>query len=151
MRKFTAVITAILLTGLCLLSGCSFITGATSDNIGTRLDLSTITWSQRIFPRHLHTSNTSILISGTTDLPEGTVIRSQLYENYILLTWWPSDREYVIEDGEWEIKVLFEETGPHDDFIPESGYWLIIRVKNDPSIVDGVFWDTVGPPAVKDN
>ena len=146
MRKSIAVIFAVSVMIADLFTGCTPITDATSDNTGTRLDLSTIEFSQRITPRHLHTSDTTMLISGTTDLPGGTIILSQLYENDILLTWWPSDREYIIEDGEWEIKVLLEDTEPHDDFIPESNYWLIITVKDDPSIVDGVYWDTIGPP-----
>lgn len=162
MRKAIAVIIAVSIMIVGLFTGCTPVTDATSDTIGitgttsiasddtvTKLDLSTIKWSNRIIRRHLHTSNTVMIISGTSDLPDGTIIQSQLYENYVPLTWWPSDQEFVIEDGELEIKVLLEETVPHDDFIPESGYWLIIRVKDDPSIVDGVFWDTIGPPAAE--
>jgi hypothetical protein len=158
MRKSIAVITAILLTGICLLSSCSFITGATTDNkpphptgksspgVAKHIDTSTFEFSERIQMKSISTSSHSMIFTGTSDLPEGTVIRSQLYENDILLSWWPSDREYVINSGYWEIKVLMKDTEPHEDLIPESRYLLLIMVKDDPSIIGCAFWDNIGPP-----
>jgi hypothetical protein len=145
MREFIAVITAVLVMISCLLTGCTLIKGSTG-NAAPRLDLSSFEFSHRIMCRHIHTSPFLLLFSGTTDLPDGTVIQSQLYENGILVTWWPSDREYVVEDGEWEIKVLTNEIVAYENLIPSSSYWLIILVKDDPSIIDGTYWDTIGPP-----
>ena len=140
------------------LSGCAYITGATcektfKDDVDkspeetlTRLDISTFEFSHLITCRSMRTSNISIILTGTTDLVDGTILQSQLYENYIFLAWWPADREYSVEDGRWEIKVLLKEIESSEELIPESYYFIKIWVKDGPSIIDGVIWDTIGPP-----
>ena len=170
MWKSIVVTTVLSVMIACLLSGCAYITSATSDKILTNntekpaavtetyLDISTIKIRHRIFCKSIRVSNISMIFSGTTDLADGTILQSQLYKKniiltwlptereYKMLTWWPAEHEYKVKDGNWEIKVLPKEMEASEELLPESIYFLKIWVKDNPAIIDGIIWDTIGPP-----
>ena len=140
----------------CLLNGCDVVTGApaadtekTPADTVKRIDISAIEFSDQ-FSGHsirIH-SGVRITFGGTTSLPDGTVLHSQLYENDVPLTWWPAYREYQVRNGSWQIEVLFGKNGVPEDVKPCSYYFLKIWVKDDPSIKGGMVFDTIGPPMI---
>jgi hypothetical protein len=157
MKKCCIAISTMLLIATCLFSGCGYITGAAIDNTPTdniekpaaatavRIDTSAIQFSHQIGPASISAGGGSIRFFGTTELPDGTILQSQLYENDILLTWWPAEREFPIQNGNWQIEVPLGENGAPEDVAPCSFYFLKTWVKDDPSIIDGIFFDTFGP------
>ncbi len=155
----TSIIT-LLVIAFCLLSGCDIITGAAIDNTPADdtekpptdnvepIDISAIKFSHKIDSISIRAGGGPIIFSGTSVLPDGTILQSQFYENDILLTWWPADREFRIQNGRWTIDVPLGKNGAPEDLLPCSYYFLKIWVKDDPSIIDGTFFDTIGPPLI---
>ncbi|HUT67306.1 MAG TPA: hypothetical protein VMW86_02005 [Dehalococcoidales bacterium] len=160
MKSRIAIITAVSVMAFCLLNGCGYITGTTIDNTPTddvekppadtavRIDISAIKFSHKIDSISIRAGGGSIIFSGDSVHPDGTILQSQLYENDILLTWWPADREFQVRNGKWTIEVPLGENGAPDDITPCSFYFLKIWVKDNPSIIDGTGFDTIGPPLI---
>jgi hypothetical protein len=160
MNKYFIAISIMLLAATCLFVGCGYVTGAAIDSTPTgaiekrppdtleRIDLSAIEFSGLIRGSSIRAGGGSIIFSGTSKLPDGTILQSQLYENDILLTWWPADREFPVQKRKWQIKVLLGKDGAPEDVAPCSYYFLKIWVKDDPSIIGGAGFDTIGPPMI---
>lgn len=85
-----------------------------------------------------------------TGLPEGTVILSQLYRSYDheekLESWWPSDREFRVENGHIKIAVTYEKDGVPITLDKNSWYRLKIWSKDRPDITAYFGFDFEGPP-----
>jgi len=160
MNKFFIAISIMLLAATCLLVSCGYVTGAAIDSTPTAdiekpppdtlegIDPSAIKFSGLIHGTSIQAGGGSIIFSGTSELPDGTILQSQLYENDILLTWWPADREFPVQNRKWQIKVTLGENGAPVDVAPCSYYFLKIWVKDDPSIIGGHGFDTIGPPLI---
>lgn len=160
MNKYFIAISIILLATTCLLFSCGYVTGAAIDSAPTgdiekpppdtleRIDTSAIKFSCLIHGTSIQAGVGSIIFSGTSELPDGTILQSQLYENDILLTWWPTDREFPVQNGKWQMKVTLGKNGAPVDVAPCSYYFLKIWVKDDPSIIGGHSFDTIGPPLI---
>ena len=87
-----------------------------------------------------------IYFHGTTTLPDGTVLVSDLYEDGEILPWWPTQQSILVDSGAWEMKVPLGVNGAPSDL--KIGPWYLFKVwrQDDPSVLGQFGFDFVGPP-----
>jgi archaellum component FlaF (FlaF/FlaG flagellin family) len=54
-------------------------------------------------------SDTQIIIRGSSTLPDGSCVNTELLADGTPLSWWPGDTCISVEQGEWELKIPIEE------------------------------------------
>jgi hypothetical protein len=93
-----------------------------------------------------------ISFGGSSSLPEGTVLESQLYDAEGAVDWWPDDARAEVwgPRGSWDITVSLgglsdEATGLYIG--SPVGFRLDVWVRDDPAIRAGYSLDLMGPPA----
>lgn len=85
----------------------------------------------------------NLSFSGRTTLPDGTILRSQLYEGNKPVAWWPADRNIQVKDGRWQITLHTEETGETLDRLLLAGptYSFTVWEKDNPSVAATIHFD----------
>ena len=134
-------------TSVCLLlSGCIQGNDHQTNNTGN-----TTVSNQKIVVNRVH-SGSYIQISGTSILPDGTVLLSKLFEDDNTLSWWPEDQEIMVKNGEWEITVTKSENITASDLELRVGpdYDFYIWERDNPEIKSNLYFDLVGPPVRAD-
>jgi hypothetical protein len=89
-----------------------------------------------------------IQFSGTSKLPDGTVLVSKLFEDDIPLHWWPEEQEIIVNDGEWEITVTESAniTASDLELLVGPDYDFYIWKRDNPATKSSFYFDLVGPP-----
>ena len=119
---------------------------------GTPADTRPDLINREIIADHVHhTFGSYIQFSGTSTFPGGTVLVSQLFEDDIPLSWWPNEREIIVNEGEWEIIVekSADITASDLELRIGPGYDFNIWERDNPEIKGGLYFDLVGPSATK--
>ena len=145
-RKPTDII-IVMFTSVCLLlSGCIQGNDHQTNNTGN-----TTVSNQKIVVNRVH-SGSYIQISGTSILPDRTVLLSKLFEDDNPLSWWPEDQEIMVKNGEWEITVTKSENITASDLELRVGpdYDFYIWERDNPEIKSNFYFDLVGPPVRAD-
>ena len=89
-----------------------------------------------------------IQFSGTSKLPDGTVLVSKLFEDDIPLSWWPEEQEIIVNDGKWEITVTESAniTASDLELLVGPDYDFYIWKRDNPATKSSFYIDLVGPP-----
>ncbi|MBW6467131.1 MAG: hypothetical protein K0B06_11550 [Brevefilum sp.] len=82
-----------------------------------------------------------IAFTGTTTLPEGACLLSELTQDGDLVPWWPGDTCTLISGPTWKINVFLTE--PLDE---DAQYTLRAWYDEDPEGVADVFYFDLAPP-----
>ena len=112
-----------------------------------------------IDPDSLPSSNKEIVVNrvrvasyiqfgGTSKLPDGTVLVSNLFEDDIPLSWWPEEQEIIVNDGKWEITVTESANITTSDLelLVGPDYYFYIWKRDNPATKSSFYFDLVGPP-----
>lgn len=93
-----------------------------------------------------------IQFSGTSKLPDGTVLVSKLFEDDIPLHWWPEEQEIIVNDGKWEITVTESTniTASDLELLVGPDYDFYIWKRDNPATKSIYYFDLVGPPVKKE-
>ena len=93
-----------------------------------------------------------IQFSGTSKLPDGTVLVSNLFEDDIPLSWWPEEQEIIVNDGKWEITVTESAKITTSDLklLVGPDYYFYIWKRDNPATKSSFYFDLVGPPVKKE-
>ncbi len=96
----------------------------------------------------VHTETSLIRFSGTAGLPDGTVLRSQLYKDGTLVPWWPTGQDIPVHDGQWTISAALGDDGRPREILVGPVYRVDVWERDDPAQHGGFSFDLVGPPPV---
>jgi hypothetical protein len=88
-----------------------------------------------------------ILFHGSTLLPDGICLLSQLYIDDRPASWWPSDACIPVQEGEWEIRVPLGQEDAPDKLNTLIQHKLRVWSQGDPSVETEFWFDLSGPPA----
>ena len=88
---------------------------------------------------------------GDTRLPDGTFLKSQLYEGSGAVPWWPTDRPITTENGTWEIKFVLGVNGAPARLKTGPSYRFKVWQETDPAVQAMFYFDLVGPPPAVDS
>jgi len=103
--------------------------------------------SKDIDANHVHVNNgEDIVFSGTSMLPDGTDLQTQLYIGDEPLSWWPTEKIIRVQDGEWEITVLLVDNGEPRYLSTTTYYSFNVWEKDNPIVTAGIGFDMMGPP-----
>jgi ABC-type Fe3+-hydroxamate transport system substrate-binding protein len=150
MLKFcTIIILALVVLSSCSVNRNSF---SSSGNVTASTPPSTIIFSPSDTPvstiplfqedRVLITDIGTIIADGHTTFSDGTVLLTQLYQlsenapDQTLLSWWPSNQEFIVQNQLWEIKVSPGENGGPAKLSAQYDYYIKLWVKDFPSLSD---------------
>jgi len=93
-----------------------------------------------------------IQFSGTSKLPDGTVLISKLFQDDTPLSWWPEEQEIIVNDGKWEITVTESAniTASDLELLVGPDYKFYIWKRDNPATKSSYFFDLVGSPVRKE-
>jgi hypothetical protein len=102
-----------------------------------------------ILVEHVHVESSLIKFSGTAGLPEGTILHSQIYEDNVPLSWWPTTNDITVQNGQWTVSVSFGEQKT-DGRISVGPQYIFDIWQEDYLDVRGEYsFDLVGPPKMQ--
>ena len=85
-------------------------------------------------------------VRGSSTLPEGTCLATELWAGGELQGWWPLDQCVPVEAGEWQQSVPLGESGAPAELDPSVQYMLRAYQPGGPGIVSVLAFDLGGPP-----
>jgi len=91
-----------------------------------------------------------IELSGTSVLPDGTYLQTQLYVGDEPLSWWPTDKPVQVRNGMWEITVPLGKNGAPKYLSMSTYYSFKVWEKDNPAVMAGYGFDLMGPPPTHD-
>ena len=100
----------------------------------------------RVYSAHVEPS--LILFSGTAGLPDGTVLRSQFYQDRTSVAWWPTGQDIAVQNGQWTISVALGDNGSSQKILVGPFYRVNVWEKDDPALGGGYSFSLVGPAPV---
>jgi len=152
MRKFIGAI-FILISIMIIVSVDGCYRNTKSDNTSVPVDTvnssneSSSTPMNQIIVENVHVlDSVSIRFYGTANLSDGTLLNSQLYEDDILLSWWPANLDIMVRNENWNIVVPLGVNGAPKSLLSGPSYHLILWQKNDSSVKGFFRFDLKGPP-----
>jgi len=87
-----------------------------------------------------------INFSGSTTLPDGECIVSQLFKDEAPVGWWPSDQCFLIDNPDWQFAVPLGEGDIPEKLDTSAQYRLQVWWEGDPEeTVDDIYFDLAGP------
>jgi hypothetical protein len=92
------------------------------------------------------TAGKQVVVHGTSTLPDGTCLGSELWADGELQPWWPGDDCVVVENGAWQRVVRLGSDGTPAELDPAAQYMLRVFQQNGPNIVAVFPFDLSGPP-----
>ncbi len=102
---------------------------------------------KKIDANHVHVKNGEVIVfSGTSTLPDGTHLQTQLYVRDDPLSWWPTEKFIQVQDGNWGISVPLGENAAPKYLSMSTYYSFKIWEKDNPAVVAGYGFDLMGPP-----
>ncbi len=88
----------------------------------------------------------SINVTGTAGLPDGTILHSRLFEEGLPLAWWPTGTNIIVQNGQWIDSVALEAAGQTKNILSGPDYHYEIWQQDDSVNTAGLFFDLAGPP-----
>ena len=156
MRKFKILFTLLLFS----LVTAQLVTGCAS-NDATRLTTSvtqpvtTTTFGSpeviegQIYVDRVHVESSLVTFYGTAGLPDGTILHSLLIEGEEPLSWWPTDMDMLVQNGQWTASVALDERGQVKNILVGPSYYYKVYQKDNPTNTAGAFFDLIGPPPIE--
>ncbi len=107
------------------------------------------TFNKIFGPVSVESSVLSIHLYGPADLPDGTILQTQLYLNNQSQIWWPANQNIQVQNGGWEITVRANENGtPKKLPSIEDGDSIRVWERDNPTImIDWTFFFPGPPPS----
>jgi hypothetical protein len=84
-----------------------------------------------------------VIVRGTSSLPEGTCVSTELWADGALQSWWPSDACAPVQQGKWELMVPLD---PDQTLQPGVQYMVRAYQPGGPNVVSTFPFDLGGPP-----
>jgi hypothetical protein len=138
-RRTRIAIGIVLLMGALSLSGCGSESPETPQASGLTGSLQTT---------GVQASQQQISFTGSTTLPDGACIQTQLTIDGEPASWWPSETCAVRQGSEWQIAVAFNEVNTPDTLDHSAQYMLHAWASADPTNqAEPFYFDLIGPPA----
>ncbi len=92
----------------------------------------------------------AIEFSGSTNVPEGNCLFTELYGDDELLPWWPTGKCFPSTSGNWQFSVALGEEGAPELFDTAVQYSLQVYWPGAPNDVRAVFPFDLAPPPSQD-
>ena len=89
----------------------------------------------------VHVDGSRVILSGETNLPDGTVFHSQLAKGSALLRWWPSAKDIIAAGGKWAITVPLGENGAPATLEKGPGYYFEIWARDNRAVSGVMIFD----------
>jgi hypothetical protein len=104
----------------------------------------------KVHATHIQVINgIEIFAAGTAELPDGTYLQTQLYEDDMPIPWWDSDQTYEVKDGKFDIEGYMLADGVYHTLSKGPSYTLMIWEEANPAVnVGGISFDLVGPAPI---
>ena len=150
--RYCAIILVVVM--LSLLNGCSLSsstspvtpnpTGKTTSNIPSSPGLTPHMFSIT----EIKGSQTNITLRGTANLPDNSLLRSQLKKAGLPVSWWPAGQDINVADGQWLIMVAAGINGAPSPLpaLIDDTYSLDIWQKESPGSVSNLSMFFPRPP-----
>jgi hypothetical protein len=90
-----------------------------------------------------------VLIAGSSGLPDGTCILSELRADGVLQAWWPTDRCATVQGGKWNLAVALVRAGAPESLRKDTMYEVRAWSRESPSTSVVFPFDLAGPPSAK--
>jgi hypothetical protein len=87
-----------------------------------------------------------IVVRGSSTLPDGTCLGSELWAGGELQNWWPGEACVPVAGGTWEMIVPLGEAGAPPALEPAAQYMLRAFQHGGPNVVATFAFDLAGPP-----
>jgi hypothetical protein len=84
-----------------------------------------------------------VVVRGTSTLPEGSCVSTELWADGAPVTWWPVDACAPVQDGAWELTVRLE---AGQALRPDVQYMVRAYQPGGPNVVSTFPFDVAGPP-----
>lgn len=142
-NSFIALIIIGLIAITCLAGGCTV-----DDDINGPDDASPLP-SEQLHVSGTHINwNEDISFHGSSTLPDGTLLRTQFYEEDEPIAWWPVDTDVQVQNGEWQMTVPLSENLTNLHAGSETIFHFEIWVKDNPSRKAIEYVIVSGPPRI---
>ena len=90
----------------------------------------------------------SIEFSGSTNIPEGNCLFTELYENNALSSWWPVGKCFPSTGGDWQFSIALGKEGVPEQLDTNAAYVFQAYWPGDPENVRASFpFDLTPPPS----
>jgi hypothetical protein len=99
--------------------------------------------SGRITIEGVEVAAAQVVVHGTSTLPDGICLSTELWADSALLTWWPTDTCAPVRQGAWELAVSLE---ARQTLQPDAQYVVRAYQPGGPNIVATFPFDLDGPP-----
>ena len=88
----------------------------------------------------------SIEFSGSTNVPEGNCLFTELFGDDVLVSWWPIGKCFPSTGGDWQFSVALGEESAPDQLDREVQYVLLVYWPGAPDDVRTAFPFDLAPP-----
>ncbi len=85
-------------------------------------------------------------LTGSTTLPEGNCVYTQLLQNGDALTWWPVGKCFPVSSPDWQFSVPLGAEGAPEELDPEAAYCIHIWWPGAPTETLAEFDFDLAPP-----
>jgi hypothetical protein len=137
MMKYIISVLAVALVAACLVSGCSTTTPPADIGRVNTIEVDDF----QINPGE------DISFNGYAALPDGAVLRSQLYADDTPVAWWPADEDIQVQGESWLITVQLGENGAPPELLVGPLYLFKVWEEGSPSVTGMIGFDLVDLPA----
>lgn len=87
-----------------------------------------------------------VTVHGTSTLPQGTCLGSELWADGEPQNWWPSEVCVPVQDGAWALTVPLDQDGAPAELDPSAQYMVRVYQQGGPNTVSVFAFDLAGPP-----
>ena len=92
------------------------------------------------------TEGKHVVVHGSSTLPDGTCLGTELWAGGDLQAWWPGDTCVPVEAGVWQMTVPLDQAGAPAELDTSAQYMLRVFQQGGPDVVAVFPFDLAGPP-----
>jgi hypothetical protein len=107
--------------------------------------------NSRITIKGVDVSAAQVIVRGSSNLPDGTCLGTELWADGKPQTWWPSDACAEVQDDVWQLTVPLGAGGAPERLDPTSQYMLRAWLPGGPNIVSVFAFDLTTPPTKEES
>ena len=113
--------------------GCVADDNTTTTSVTTDTQETTTSYTISL-PKISVVRGSHLMVTGVTNLPDGTELRSQLfYQGAFPFAWWPKDQDIEVVGGQWELIVPLGINGAPEE-LPQETLVISVWSKTNPGI-----------------
>ena len=135
------IVTILLLSWALILAACSALPTGTVDSptaASYTLDIQSVSVEQGV----------RVELTGTTTLPKGNCVYTQLGQDTVAVAWWPVGKCFPIEVPDWQVSVPLGVEGAPAELDPDAAYCIHVWWPGTPDESMAEFdFDLTPPPA----